>query len=311
MVKQQKMETAERLIVEQLKRGNDEAYKYLYRHHYTTLCHVAYEFVKDDFMAETLVGDVIFHLWEIRDSLEIHTSLRCYLVRAVRNRCVDYLTSKKERNEVTLSSLGENGQTQEHYILSDEYPLGSLLERELEKAAEAAAEFLDELVSMGADRKEMAERLQEYLLDLEWGLTDEQASELAEWLVDVYLQNYESIYGEPSGVSQTVTEFSDTFLEEMRTDLQNISEYLTQLDASVTNNKEELIHLTEVHDGNYTELTEYLEGLKNVVSTIQSELAGYQDSQSEQQIISTQEFADMKTRMDSLSQAILELENRL
>ena len=33
-------------------------------------------------------------------------------------------------------------------------------ERELEKAAEAAAEFLDELVSMGADRKEMAERLQ-------------------------------------------------------------------------------------------------------------------------------------------------------
>ena len=133
MVKQQKMETAERLIVEQLKRGNDEAYKYLYRHHYTTLCHVAYEFVKDDFMAETLVGDVIFHLWEIRDSLEIHTSLRCYLVRAVRNRCVDYLTSKKERNEVTLSSLGENGQTQEHYILSDEYPLGSLLERELEK----------------------------------------------------------------------------------------------------------------------------------------------------------------------------------
>ena len=41
------------------------------------------------------------------------------------------------------------------------------------------------------------------------------------------------------------------------------------------------------------------------------ELAGYQDSQSEQQIISTQEFADMKTRMDSLSQAILELENRL
>ena len=125
-------------------------------------------------------------------------------------------------------------------------------ERELEKAAEAAAEFLDELVSMGADRKEMAERLQEYLLDLEWGLTDEQASELAEWLVDVYLQNYESIYGEPSGVSQTVTEFSDTFLEEIRTDLQNISEYLTQLDASVTNNKEELIHLTEVHDGNYT-----------------------------------------------------------
>ena len=130
--------------------------------------------------------------------------------------------------------------------------------RELEMVAEAAAEFLDELVGTGADRQEMIERLQEYLLGLDWGLTEEQAAELAEWLVDIYLQNYESVYGKPSGVGQTVTELSDTFLEEMRTDLQNISEYLTQLDASVTNNKEELIHLTQVHDGNYTELTEYL-----------------------------------------------------
>ena len=183
--------------------------------------------------------------------------------------------------------------------------------RELEKAAEAAAEYLDELVSMGADRQEMMERLQEYLLGLGWELTEEEASELAEWLVDVYLQNYESVYGEPSGISQTATEFSDTFLEEMRTDLQSISEYLTQLDTTVTNNKEELIHLTEAQDGNYSELTEYLESLKSVVSTIQSELAEYRDSQSEQQVISAQELTDMKTRIDSLSQAILELENRL
>lgn len=183
--------------------------------------------------------------------------------------------------------------------------------RELEKAAEAAAEFLDELVSMGADRQEMVEKLQGYLTSLDWGLTDEQAAELAEWLVDVYLQNYESVYGEPSGVSQTVTKLSDTFLEEMRTDLESISEYLTQLDASVANNKEELIHLTESRDGSYEALTEYLDGLKRIVSTIQSELSRYQNDQSQQQVLSTQEFADMKTRMDSLSAAILELENRL
>ena len=184
--------------------------------------------------------------------------------------------------------------------------------RELEKAAEAAAEFLDELVSMGADRQEMEEKLQGYLAGLDWGMTEEQAAELAEWLVDVYLQNYEAVYGEPSGVSlTTATELSDTFLEEMRTDLQNISEYLTQLDASVTNNKKELISLTEQQDGNYEELAGYLEGLKSVVSTVRSELTKYQNSQSEQQVLSTQEFTDIKMRMDSLSQAVLELESRL
>ena len=114
--------------------------------------------------------------------------------------------------------------------------------RELEKAAEAAAEFLDELVSTGADRQEMVEKIQGYLAGLDWGLTEEQTAELAEWLVDVYLQNYEAVYGEPSGVSLTTAmELSDTYLEDMRTDLQNISEYLTQLDASVTNNKKEFI----------------------------------------------------------------------
>lgn len=36
------MEITERIIIEQLKRGNEEAYKYLYRHHYALLCHIAH-----------------------------------------------------------------------------------------------------------------------------------------------------------------------------------------------------------------------------------------------------------------------------
>lgn len=96
------MELTERIIIEQLKRGNEEAYKHLYRHHYALLCHVAREYVGDDFLAETLVGDVIFHLWEVRATLEIQVSLRSYLVRAVRNHCMDYLASKKERIEVAF-----------------------------------------------------------------------------------------------------------------------------------------------------------------------------------------------------------------
>ena len=69
------MEITERIIIEQLKRGNEEAYKYLYRHHYALLCHIAREYVGDDFLAETLVGDVIFHLWEIHEALDIQVFL--------------------------------------------------------------------------------------------------------------------------------------------------------------------------------------------------------------------------------------------
>lgn len=103
------MEITERIIIEQLKRGNEEAYKHLYRHHYALLCHVAREYVGDDFLAEMLVGDVIFHLWEVRAELDIQVSLRSYLVRAVRNHCMDYLGSKKERTEVAFPLFRKKG----------------------------------------------------------------------------------------------------------------------------------------------------------------------------------------------------------
>lgn len=138
------MELSEQLIIEQLRLGNEDAYRYLYRNHYGMLCHVAYEFVGDDFLAETLVGDVIFHLWEIRELLDVQTSLRSYLVQAVRNRCKDYLSSKKERSEVAFSVLGENESIREHYFRSDDTPLGSLLERELEYEIYRAIDGLPE-----------------------------------------------------------------------------------------------------------------------------------------------------------------------
>ncbi|HJH63093.1 MAG TPA: RNA polymerase sigma-70 factor [Bacteroides mediterraneensis] len=137
------MEITERIIIEQLKRGNEEAYRHLYRHHYALLCHVAREYVGDDFLAETLVGDVIFHLWEVRAELDIQVSLRSYLVRAVRNHCMDYLGSKKERTEVAFSAIPEEGEMR--YLLSDDYPLGSLLEHELEEKIYQAIHHLPEV----------------------------------------------------------------------------------------------------------------------------------------------------------------------
>lgn len=138
------MKDTERLIKEQLKRGDEEAYKYLYKNHYALLCHVAYGYVNDDFLSETLVGDVMYHLWEVRESLNIQVSIRSYLIKSVRNRCIDYLSSKYEKNEITFSALGGNEMIKEHYLLSDSYPLGTLLERELEEEILRAIQQLPE-----------------------------------------------------------------------------------------------------------------------------------------------------------------------
>ena len=127
------MEHTETLIVEQLKTGNGDAYQYVYDRHYALLCHVANGSVNDQFLAETIVGDTIFHLWEIRETLEISVSIRSYLLRAVRNRCINYLNSEWEKREIAFSSLMPDEITDDKMTISDSHPLGALLERELEE----------------------------------------------------------------------------------------------------------------------------------------------------------------------------------
>lgn len=126
------MDSAEALLVQQLKNGEDAAYKYLYDRHYQILCHVAAQYVKDDFLAETIVGDVIFHLWEVRETIEIKTSLRSYLMTCVRNRCMDYLKSQYHQREVSENNAALRDFPVLQYVKDDDYPLGRLLEKELE-----------------------------------------------------------------------------------------------------------------------------------------------------------------------------------
>ena len=72
------MDVKERLIVQKLRNGEQDAYRYLYDRHYVLLCQFANELVGDPFLAETIVGDVIFHLWEIRETLDINSSCLLY-----------------------------------------------------------------------------------------------------------------------------------------------------------------------------------------------------------------------------------------
>ncbi len=138
------MERTESLIVEQLKKGSERAYRYLYDQHYQILCHVAAQYVHDDFLAETIVGDVIFHLWEIRMSLQIKTCLRSYLMQSVRHRCLDYLKSQQVQCEVAMSKPGLQDFPVLNYVKDDDYPLGRLLEKELEDEIMKAIKRLPE-----------------------------------------------------------------------------------------------------------------------------------------------------------------------
>ena len=127
------MEKDDKLLVKQLKEGEESAYFHLFDVHYVPMCNVAFGFLKDKFLAETIVGDVIFHLWEKRKEIDIQTSLRAYLIRSVRNRCINYLNQEYVLRESVSNPTDELLETKGIIKNYQQHPLAILIERELEE----------------------------------------------------------------------------------------------------------------------------------------------------------------------------------
>lgn len=125
----------EKHIINKLKLGDEKAFKYIYDCHYVLLCRFAFQLLEDSSLAEEIVDDAIFYLWEHRADIEITHSIRAYLMRAVRNRCLNELNSLSHRKEFRFSSfmLPENMEFLDSIFVEDDHPLGTLLEQELEE----------------------------------------------------------------------------------------------------------------------------------------------------------------------------------
>ncbi|MDP4276117.1 MAG: RNA polymerase sigma-70 factor [Bacteroidota bacterium] len=85
------MNIQEKIILLQLKAGNDQAFRYIFTHYYVSLCKVADFYVNDSSVAENIVEDLMLYLWENHESVEIRTSLKGCLFSAVRNRSINYI----------------------------------------------------------------------------------------------------------------------------------------------------------------------------------------------------------------------------
>lgn len=138
-MRSQAMKEEERHLMERLTMGEERAWHELFVRHYPFMCYLAAQYVHDDFLASALASDVISHLWEIRATVRIGTSLRAYLLRSTRNRCLNYLQSAPELREEAFSrSMGL------HPAFDEDHPLGILLEKELERQLVQAMESLPE-----------------------------------------------------------------------------------------------------------------------------------------------------------------------
>jgi len=87
------------LLVQNLMNGNKETYTELFKTYYKSLCACSYKIVKDVTIAEEVVQDVFFKIWERRSSLSFNENIERYLYKAVQNESIDvYRKTSFENN---------------------------------------------------------------------------------------------------------------------------------------------------------------------------------------------------------------------
>ncbi len=85
----------EQTMTERLIRGDMHAFKQIYRSVFPELTRFAYGILHNQLLAEEMAQATLVHLWEIRESLSITSSLNAYLFRAIRNKCIDHLRHRR------------------------------------------------------------------------------------------------------------------------------------------------------------------------------------------------------------------------
>ncbi|MCQ2958733.1 MAG: RNA polymerase sigma-70 factor [Bacteroidales bacterium] len=133
----------------------------IYEQYYAKLCVFAASILNNEEEAEEIVQNVIYKLWEKRDSYDSIENLSSYLFRSVKNHCINTINHKKTEEKYLNEAWTELKSIE---IKSIEYPFEKdNKEEQLHSAIQTLPERCKEVLSMskfeGLKNKEIAEQL--------------------------------------------------------------------------------------------------------------------------------------------------------
>ncbi|MFW5822480.1 MAG: RNA polymerase sigma-70 factor [Tangfeifania sp.] len=149
----------EHILFEKIKKGNEKAFERLFCTYYSHLCLFAEHFVRNQAEAEEIVQDVFVRLWENRKRIAIATSVRNYLFRSVKNRCLNFIQHKKIETRYAEKFLKEAEQSTTDDTGFIESGLLSKIEESIKSMPEKRQEIFRLSREEGLKYREIAEKL--------------------------------------------------------------------------------------------------------------------------------------------------------
>lgn len=89
-------------LLQKIKSGDKFAYKLLFEKYYSQLTRFALLYVKDRDISEEIIQELFVQFWIKKETINISTSIKSYLHRAVRNRALNYLRDKKNHLSIDV-----------------------------------------------------------------------------------------------------------------------------------------------------------------------------------------------------------------
>lgn len=143
-----------------LKKDENAAFALIFRKYYLDLVQYAFTLITDLMQSEDIVQEVFVKFWENRNRNSIKDSLTSYLLRAVHNRCVDFIRHQEVTGRYTALKLDD---TIKSYNNIDTYILQSELKAHYSKALERLPTVYSMVYKMNRNEfltySEIAERL--------------------------------------------------------------------------------------------------------------------------------------------------------
>lgn len=127
---------SDNLLFEDFLNGKYHLFDYFFDRYYQGLCVYAYKMIQSKTDSEDLVQDFFIRLWERKKTLFLKGNVKSYFLRAVHNRCLDFIAHqqiKEAHRTYQLSHVSSEGML--------DYPM---LDFELEQRLRIAIEALPE-----------------------------------------------------------------------------------------------------------------------------------------------------------------------
>jgi len=118
--------------IHMIKALNEQAFEQLFKTYFKSLHSYAFTILNSEAVAEEMVQQVFYKLWEKKEQLDVHISVKAYLYRSVHNESLNYLKHHSIKSKHQTYAMQQQQNNHEHS--AGEKLAGRELEQQIRQA---------------------------------------------------------------------------------------------------------------------------------------------------------------------------------